>query len=66
MNRGKRKQRYFKMLKLKFMLDDLRKLIDDILVNNIAQMASDTSPEVRQEIVAAAKKELPWLNGAGK
>lgn len=66
MSRGKRKQRYFKMLKLKFMLDDLRKRIDEFLVINIAQMVSDTPLEVRQEIVAAAKKELPWLNGVGK
>lgn len=66
MNKNKRKKRYFKMLKLKFMLDDLREMIEGFLVGRIAQIVSDTPPEVLDEIVAAAKKELPWLNGVGK
>lgn len=63
MNRGKRKKRYFKMLKLKFMLDDLREMIEGFLVGHIVQIVSDTPPEVHQRIVEAARKELPGLKG---
>ena len=66
MGKAKRKKRYFKMLKLKFMLDDLREMIEGFLVDNIVQIISDTPPEVLDRITAAAKKELPWLNGVGK
>lgn len=63
MNKNKRKKRYFKMLKLKFMLDDLREMIEGFLVGHIAQIVSDTPPEVLDEIVEAARKELPGLKG---
>lgn len=63
MNQRQRKKRYFKMLKLKFMLDELRRTIEDILVRHTIDVVSELSPEDHTKIVAAAVAVMPSLKG---
>lgn len=61
MNRRQRKARYFKMLKLKFMLDELRRTITKILDRHTTEITSSLSLEDHTKIVAAAIAVMPSL-----
>lgn len=63
MNRRQRKARYFKMLKLKFMLDELRRTITKILDRHTTEIVSSLSREDHAKIVTAAVAVMPSLKG---